>query len=335
MRACEQSPLVSVIVPVYNVEKYVNACLRSITEQSYQNLEIIVVDDGSTDGSGSICDEWECADSRISVIHRENSGLSDARNEGVSRSTGEYVALVDSDDLISPWYVETLSAAALRYSADIVAVPGGTSFCEETDIDLTQSLSVSELVEGAELLHSEDYLRRMLYQQCDVGAPFRLCKREVLLSNPFPSGLVYEDAATAFRHAQAAAVICVVDSYELYGYRIRHDSIMRSEYSPNKTRSALLVSRRIYDDVSQAYPQLSRAAASRCFSLCRVVYSQIPAGNTEDRNLIWGELVRYRGAVMSDVKARKRERLATMVSLLGQKPFSAFCWLYRKAGYSA
>lgn len=96
------SPLISVIIPVYNVEKYLHRCLDSVIEQTYKNLEVILIDDGSTDHSGEICDDYAAKDVRIHVIHQENQGVSAARNKGLDTAKGEYIAFVDSDDYILP-----------------------------------------------------------------------------------------------------------------------------------------------------------------------------------------------------------------------------------------
>ena len=93
-----QSELVSVVVPVYNVENYLNRCLDSIVSQTYKNIEVILVDDGSTDMSSSMCDEWRYRDNRIKVVHKKNAGLGEARNSGIENATGKYICFVDSDD---------------------------------------------------------------------------------------------------------------------------------------------------------------------------------------------------------------------------------------------
>ena len=105
---CNQSPLISIIIPVYNVKKYLLRCIRSILKQKYRNFEVILVDDGSDDGSGLLCDKLKTRDSRIRVIHKENGGMSSARNVGIEFARGEYITFVDSDDYISDRYLETL-----------------------------------------------------------------------------------------------------------------------------------------------------------------------------------------------------------------------------------
>ena len=111
--------LISVVVPVYNVEKYIDKCINSIINQTYKNLEIILVDDGSPDNCGNICDEYAKKDNRIIVIHKENGGLSDARNTGIEVSKGKYITFIDSDDYISDNYVSFLYNLIIEYKADI------------------------------------------------------------------------------------------------------------------------------------------------------------------------------------------------------------------------
>lgn len=111
--------LVSIVVPVYNVEKYLNRCISSIVNQTYENIEIILVDDGSKDNSGEICDEWAEKDTRIKVIHKSNGGLSSARNAGASVAQGEYISFIDSDDYIRPIMIKDLVLCCEKYNADI------------------------------------------------------------------------------------------------------------------------------------------------------------------------------------------------------------------------
>ena len=111
-------PLVSIIVPVYNVKPYLNRCVDSLLGQSYQNMELLLVDDGSTDGSETLCDEYAAQDARVRVLHKKNGGLSDARNAGVDAAKGEYLSFVDGDDWVSPYYIENLYRALEQAGAD-------------------------------------------------------------------------------------------------------------------------------------------------------------------------------------------------------------------------
>ena len=111
--------LVSIIIPVYNVEKYLAECIESVLKQTYQNIEILLIDDGSPDNSGKICDEYEEKDSRVRVIHKENGGVSSARNVGLEQANGEYITFIDSDDFVSESYIEELYIALENGNSDL------------------------------------------------------------------------------------------------------------------------------------------------------------------------------------------------------------------------
>ena len=116
-----EQPLISIIVPVYNAEPYLDNCLDSIAAQTWENLEVWLVDDGSTDGSEALCDEYAVQDARVRVLHKKNGGLSDARNAGVNAAKGEYLSFVDGDDWVSPYYIENLYRALEQAGADFSA----------------------------------------------------------------------------------------------------------------------------------------------------------------------------------------------------------------------
>ena len=116
-------PLISVIIPIYNVENYLAKCVNSVIDQNYKNLEIILVNDGSPDNCGSICDEYAQKDNRIVVIHKKNGGLSDARNAGLKISTGDFITFVDSDDYVNKDFISTLVSLIQDFEADIAISP--------------------------------------------------------------------------------------------------------------------------------------------------------------------------------------------------------------------
>ena len=121
--------LISVIIPVYNVENYLDECIQSVLQQTYKNLEIILVDDGSTDNSGVICDEYKDKDTRITVLHQKNGGISKARNVGIEYAHGEYIGFVDSDDFIHPQMYELLYAAIHKEQTDVAPCKTEESRC--------------------------------------------------------------------------------------------------------------------------------------------------------------------------------------------------------------
>ncbi len=328
------SNLVSVIVPVYNVKPYLRECFDSICRQSYRNIEIILVDDGSTDGSGELCDVLAASDDRTTVLHKENGGLSDARNAGLRIAQGDWISFVDSDDYISPVFIEVLFNACRDTGCQISAVPFGKPFNDGDACPLVESL---DPVAPAKALPSPDVQRLMLYQTLDTGAQWRLYAKAPLGIDPFPKGLYYEDLASVYKIIHKVDSVAVVDCRELYAYRMRSNSIIRQEYRHIKGESALIIADRLYQDICNWYPDLSKAAASRCFSVCRMVYAQIPMSGVsesdlKDRDDLWNNLSTFRLPVLKDFEARKRERLAAFFACCGRRFFSVFCSACRLSG---
>lgn len=333
------APLVSVIVPVYNVEDYLRECVASLLAQTYSNIEIILVDDGSPDGCRAICDEYAACDSRVVALHKENGGLSDARNFGLRHANGELISFVDSDDWVSPIFIEALFCAMQTHKTKIAAVPGGYSFHDGDDFRLIDDMSGMAPFMQPPLPVSEA-LRLIFYQALDTGTQWRLYERDILGEDPFPVGLYYEDLATTYKFMLRAGNIAIVDTRKLYAYRLRSTSIIRQSYRPLKARSAIAVANQLYRDITEWYPDLAHAASSRCFSVCRMVFAQIPTGaaaaateeTARDKAELWAVLKRHRSVVVRDPHARKRERLAAGIACLGKAPFSLFCKVARKAG---
>lgn len=326
--------LVSVIVPVYNVKQYLEECFTSICNQTYQNLEIILVDDGSTDGSGDLCDGLVKRDPRSRVLHKPNGGLSDARNYGLRFANGDWVSFVDSDDYISPIFIEVLHNACVETGCKISAVPFGKPFNDGDSCTLVDS---TDSVVAAKALPSPDVQRLMLYQTLDTGAQWRLYAKESLGIDPFPKGLYYEDLASIYKIIHKVDTVAVVDCRELYAYRMRSNSIIRQEYKHIKGKSALIIASQLYRDICNWYPNLRKAAASRCFSVCRMVFAQIPSekivsSQRQDEDSLWSVLSLHRKTVLGDKEARPRERLAAFIAYFGKRAFSLFCFVARGLG---
>lgn len=326
LSAASVKPLISIVVPVFNVEDYVEECLDGLRKQTYEFIEIIIVDDGSTDLSGVICDSIAELDQRITVIHKANGGLSDARNVGLSAASGSYVSFVDPDDVVSPVFLEALYSAIVATGSVISALPDGVSFHDRDRLNLENN--VSDIC--VSIVEEDVYQERMLHQRYATGIPWRLYSRACLGDNPFPIGIYFEDLATAYRLIHQAGRVAVLETDRLYAYRLRRDSIIRQEFKEIKLRSSIMVSRQLYGDICSYYPQLTKAAATRCFSVNRLVFAQIPYALRDERKTCWMELKKYRNEVLHDSGARKRERLAAFISVFGQGCFFVFCKLARK-----
>lgn len=216
--------LISIIVPVYNVKEYVRNCLDSIIAQTYQNIEILVIDDGSTDGSGQICDEVAKKDTRIKVVHTTNHGLSVARNTGLDMARGEYIGLVDSDDCISPWMYETLLKCAEKEKVDIV-VADFQRISNENKYVWEQVTKRNE-----EIISGEDALCRLCYSQGKhdmvkfVLVTNKLYAKSLFDEVRFREGIVHEDEDVMYQLLGNASKVGVLD-ISLYGYLKRPGSI--------------------------------------------------------------------------------------------------------------
>ena len=217
--------LISIIVPVYNVEKYLKKCVYYILNQSYKNLEVILVNDGSTDNSGKICDELSREDSRIKVYHKDNGGLSDARNYGVAKATGEYVGFVDSDDYIDQYMYENLYKAIRKYNTQIAE-------CGITRVYKNNKLRPH--YDGEEyslVVDREGYLKEYLENRKVYGAAVcKLLSIDLAKVLKFPDGKVYEDVFYTLE------LLKKVDKYTLisgnyYYYYIRGNSITTKTFS--------------------------------------------------------------------------------------------------------
>lgn len=219
---------ISIIIPVYNVEKYLKMCLDSVINQTYQNLEIILINDGSTDNSGKICEEYKRADSRIILIHKENEGLSMARNTGLDIASGEYISFVDSDDYISRNMVETLYNRLLETQSDMAVC--SIQYVDEAGKNLYSNFTFDDIVLGQNefwKLYSSTG-----HTEC-VVAWNKLYKREILEQLYYPKGRIREDEFLLPYIVERCFRICTV-SDRLIFYRQRNDSIMGYESQKSK-----------------------------------------------------------------------------------------------------
>lgn len=206
--------LISIITPVYNTEKYLPECIQSVFNQSYKNWELLLIDDGSQDGAGAICDEYAARDSRIKVFHKENGGVSSARNVGLDNAKGEWITFLDSDDMFEPQYLEKCLFYAKKYNVDVVKFYfSGTYFSNHT-IDRTEEFS---------LLTINDYLKKN-YSVSSIG----LYKKSIISSLRFNEKMKYaEDQLFNYELIQRAGH-CGFINEALYYYRANEMSATKT-----------------------------------------------------------------------------------------------------------
>jgi len=215
--------LVSIIVPIYNVEDYLEECIDSILNQTYVRYEVILVDDGSTDKCSKICDRYAENDLRVKVIHKQNGGLSDARNAGIDSACGEYITFIDSDDYVDADYLKVLVLILERENADIVQ--GQYTF---------QRKLLGTGKNQVNCLSSDESLRNyLLFKKVLPSVCMKLYRTTLFENIRFPKGRINEDTCTTYKLLlQAKKYVCI--ERHLYYYRIRQSSIMHSGFSPQK-----------------------------------------------------------------------------------------------------
>lgn len=313
--------LISVIVPVYNSEKYLTACVESILKQTYEHLEIILVDDGSTDNSKSICDQYAKTDSRVRVVHKTNGGLSDARNTGLKIATGAFITFVDSDDRIQPDMVDYLYRLVKKFNCRL-------SLCTHTIIWANGKRRKSIGNGSEEKLSCEECLKRMLYQDViNTSAWAKLYSVDLFSDVTFPVGKLFEDIATVYKlFIKSGDIACgYANKYE---YLIRDNSITTKRFSDKKLELIEMTDLMAFDVLKQ-YPDLEDAV------LQRRIYARFSTLNqmldtaryeTEKKEII-RFIKEHRNFVLTNPLASVRDKVAAL--LLGYGGYSTYKFVWK------
>lgn len=229
----KNNPLISIIVPIYKVEKYLEKCVHTITSQTYKNLEIILVDDGSPDNCPVLCEALAKTDKRIKVIHKTNGGLSDARNVGFEHSSGDFIAFIDSDDFININYIETLYNNLIKTNADM-------SICNYQDVYEDQEIDITEKSNSEVLVFDSTNKFEQLFGTHRVNfitAWGKLYKREIFDKIKYPIHKIHEDEFVCHHILSLCNKVCFSD-VKYYYYLQRQNSIMHQKKHANKNLDA-------------------------------------------------------------------------------------------------
>lgn len=250
------NPLISIVIPIYNVEQYLRQCITCVMNQSYQNLEIILVDDGSPDLCGDICDEYAKIDSRIRVIHKPNGGLSDARNVGIEKASGEFISFIDSDDYVSEDYIEYLFELLSKAKADI-------SVCQRQEVDEEGNAIGKQIFVEDKIINGNDACMHCYLSEksIDTVAWGKLYKKEMFTQVRYPVGKYHEDVFTTYRLIALCEKIAI-GSEKKYAYRFRDDSITKCSFSKKHLDAVEgTIMRGVF--VKENYPQFAKIANSQ------------------------------------------------------------------------
>lgn len=308
--------LVSIIIPVYNVEQYIDRCIDSICRQTYKNIEIIIVNDGSTDNSSKILDAYADKDSRIRVLNKINGGLSSARNLGIKKCNGEYVFFVDGDDFIADNLIEHFLIVAEKTDADYVCSES-FSFVDGDD-DKTQKI-INRMGHDSpryRIVDRKEALLRLFYQKPSfTGAYLKLYRKNLFDNIEFPEARYFEDLATTYKFMQAANVIAFVkDKY--YAYRIRSNSIMNQKFNERKM-DCIWISKQMEQDFLYADESIKNAVFCSIFRINRIIYAQTPFQSDYSKN-IYVYISKYRKSVIKNRNVNVYERILALMSYGGE-----------------
>ena len=270
-------PRITVVVPVYKVEQYLVRCVDSILAQSYKNLEIILVDDGSPDKCGEMCDQYAELDNRVKVIHQKNQGLSAARNAGIDAATGDYISFIDSDDYVERRMIEVLYENLSTYQAQI-------SCCEHVDVYEGKTVPKPRLQNEACKLTSEQALAKyLLSSTVDLIVWNKLYDIKLFVDLRFPVGKIYEDHFVTYRLLDRAKGI-VHTKAQLYYYWKRNSSISGASFS-----SKTLQMREGLDEecsfIREKYPTIKRQIDLGYLFWITVIYDKMISANAADAEL--------------------------------------------------
>lgn len=313
-----QQPLISVIVPIYKVEDYLDRCVESILAQTYKNLEVWLVDDGSPDRCGEMCDEWAKKDECIKVIHKPNGGVSDARNAALDVLTGEYIACVDGDDTVAPDYIETMYRLVEKYG------------CE---------LAMSNFVldyEGKERKYSKEPYKEIVYtpqeavedlfyqKHFDSYPWCKLFHKSLFEDFRYPKGMIYEDTYTTYQLMFRSKKI-VYCNKQVLNYLVRADSYEGLPFNDLKMNSALSVFQSLGKDHADLIKPVEKAYKCRMLSFACHLLLKTPQGY-DKKYVFWDKIVKYRRTVLFDKKARNQARVAAFISYFG---LNAMQWAFK------
>ena len=311
--------LITIVVPVYNVEKYLKKCIESIINQTYKNLEIILVDDGSPDNCGKICDDYKKQDSRIKVIHKKNGGLSDARNAGIDIANGEYITFIDSDDYIDDDYVELLYNAIVKDKTDMVISSHKVIYDNGTILE-------KETGERS-ILNSKEVLKRILYDEgIDLSAWAKLYKIELFRKVRYPKGRLFEDAATTYKLVDKCKNISIV-SKSTYNYMIRENSITNLNFSEKKL-DLIKSTEEMCDYVQNKYPDLEIACNRRLMYAYLSTLTQLARSKKrfpKEEKILMDYIKENRKKILKDKRVPRRDKFGIISTILGFE-FYSFSW---------
>lgn len=316
---------ISVIIPIYNEECFLMSCLDSLCKQTYQNIEIILVNDGSTDNSKKICENYKAKDDRIVVIDIENGGQANARNIGLEHAKGQYIAYVDADDVLHKDYFRYLISTAVEQDADLIQ-------CDFVKfINKIKNFNSNKINSNVDIFTSEEAIELLCYQKKINNSPWcKLIKKEVAQQIKFPTGIGYEDLAVVYQWINISKIIAYI-SIKLYYYRQHKESTMKKEFSEKKI-DRLKITEQMTSRLQDEYPKLILALQTRMFLSCIQTLMWLPLNKKYIREYqkIWKYIKNYRKTIFINKKVKISIRIIALTSYMGIFILRILGGVYRK-----
>ncbi len=319
---------ITIVVPIYNTEEYLERCVNSILNQSYKNLEIILVDDESPDNCPELCEKFKTMDNRVVVIHKKNGGLSDARNAGIEIATGKYISFVDSDDYIESDYIQVLYDLIKKYKSKISMV------------DINRRFDSGKIINNSNnqefVLNQKEFFEKMLYGERDFdnSASAKLYETALFNDVRYPVGRLYEDTATTYKIILKCNEI-PVKSVPLYNYMIRATSIVQCSFNEKKLQ-IIESTKEMTNAVKKKYPDLENACLRKEAWSYFSTLSQMALSNYRNKELE-NKMISFininRKKLLSDKRLSNRDKFGIICIRFGFG-FYKFSWrLYTKIKY--
>ena len=301
--------MISVIIPVYNVEKYIKRCLESVINQTYKDIEIIIIDDGSTDNSGIICEEYSKRDKRIKVVHTENAGAARARNIGLDMAKGEYISFIDSDDWIMLNFLSTLLYLCKDNDADIAK-------CETIDVK-DENFKINNNNTEIKIYNSKEIMNSIYSQPklFNVAVMNKLYKRKIFENLRFKEGIINEDEDILCKVIYNAETI-VITNQVLYCYFLSENSVTRSKFRVKNLDILDIFKDRMEFLKNNGYIEIYRQTEAQYLRIIGIFYYNIFKNDWKDKEKYLDDLLQRRNNINNNIKHNKYINFKDRIRLL-------------------